>query len=147
MGRERNCAMNHADYGMIHSDRVAICVTVSVFHRRQETRSIKRRAALSGNEKRKRAPGPDRALYCDFTAVRFDNVFAKDQANSGGRVGVGVMIEAFTIAKEHLLIFRRDADPLINHGKARSGSAVLPDFVQADGDAAAARSKLDGVGY
>ena len=132
---------------MIHSVRVAICVTVSVFHRRQETRSIKRRAALSGNEKRERAPGPDRALHCDFTAVRFDNMFAKDQANSGGRVGVGVVIEASIIAEEHLLILRRDTDPLINHGKARGGSAVLPDFVQADGDAAAARSKLDGVGY
>src|ERR1017187_10346183 len=133
------------DHRTIHSDRVAICVTVSVFHRRQETRSIKRRTALSGNEKRKCAPGPDRALYCDFTAVRFDNMFAKDQANSSGKVGVGVMI-AFTIAKEHLLIFRRDADPLINHGKAHGGSAVSPDFVQADGDAAAARSKLNGVG-
>src|ERR1022692_4408801 len=102
--------------------------TVSVFHRRQETRSIKRRTALSGNEKRKRAPGPDRALHCDFTAVRFDNVFAKDQANSGGRVGVGVVIEASIIAEEHLLILRRDTDPLINHGKARGGSANAHDF-------------------
>src|ERR1039457_7205058 len=31
MNRERNCAANHADHGMIHSDRAAICVTVQSF--------------------------------------------------------------------------------------------------------------------